>query len=299
MLPMCSPSLLEGPSAIRTPSDLVHATLIHDESLVHIAPEAPSWRSWLQQAGVAGVDSERGPAFQPCRPRHRCRCGGCRRRAGSESSRPTRSGQRPPCGSVRNGDQLEASILFCLSAGPRKPGQHQDLPGMAGRRSRCRSCLNSLHATTFTSTSLSSPHPSRLPRNAIIPNRAVALVAGADVVAASSFPVAGRTPGCVDLPGPVGKSAALNRSRFSHKSARYVHKSTRPWAHVICSEVVMGMYRTRQKNRCDAEKARQKFLTHACLHSQNSIAVPIRQLLSGCLFVEFQCSPIAWRSEPR
>ncbi len=63
MLPMCSPSLLEGPSAIRTPSDLLHATLIHDESLVHIAPQAPSWRSWLQQAGVAGVDSERGLRF--------------------------------------------------------------------------------------------------------------------------------------------------------------------------------------------------------------------------------------------
>ena len=63
MLPMCSPSLLEGPSAIRTPSDLRHATLIHDESLVHIAPEAPNWRGWLQKAGVEGVDADRGLRF--------------------------------------------------------------------------------------------------------------------------------------------------------------------------------------------------------------------------------------------
>ena len=63
MLPMCSPSLLQGASPIRTPADLRHATLIHDESLVHIAPEAPDWRSWLQLAGVDGVDAGRGLRF--------------------------------------------------------------------------------------------------------------------------------------------------------------------------------------------------------------------------------------------
>ncbi len=63
MLPLCSPSLLEGRSPIRTPVDLLHATLIHDESLVHIAPEAPNWQSWLRQAGIDGVDVARGLRF--------------------------------------------------------------------------------------------------------------------------------------------------------------------------------------------------------------------------------------------
>ena len=60
MLPLCSPSLLRGPSPVRTPVNLQHVTLIHDESLVHIAPD---WRSWLLKASVEGVDARRGLRF--------------------------------------------------------------------------------------------------------------------------------------------------------------------------------------------------------------------------------------------
>jgi LysR family glycine cleavage system transcriptional activator len=63
MLPMCSPALLEGPDGIRTPSDLVRHTLIHDESLIHIAPDAPNWRGWLKTAGISGIDADRGLRF--------------------------------------------------------------------------------------------------------------------------------------------------------------------------------------------------------------------------------------------
>ncbi len=63
MLPMCSPSLLEGPDAIRVPADLRHVTLIHDDSLVHVLPSGPNWRTWLEMAGIKDVDPGRGLRF--------------------------------------------------------------------------------------------------------------------------------------------------------------------------------------------------------------------------------------------
>lgn len=62
VLPVCSPQLLEGPEAIRRPSDLTRHTLIHDESPEN-DPSCPDWASWLRARGVTDVDASRGPRF--------------------------------------------------------------------------------------------------------------------------------------------------------------------------------------------------------------------------------------------
>ncbi len=56
IFPICSPQLLEGPHAIRSPADLRHHTLLHDEG-------HGDWRVWLLSAGVEDVDPTRGPVF--------------------------------------------------------------------------------------------------------------------------------------------------------------------------------------------------------------------------------------------
>ena len=57
--PVCSPALLEGAHPLRGPEDLKHHTFIHDRSM---ASESafPSWRTWLQAAGLADINCERG-----------------------------------------------------------------------------------------------------------------------------------------------------------------------------------------------------------------------------------------------
>ena len=57
--PVCSPDLLEGPNAIRAPSDLANHQLLHT---IWRDAEA-SWRMWLLAVGVEGVDATRGPQF--------------------------------------------------------------------------------------------------------------------------------------------------------------------------------------------------------------------------------------------
>jgi LysR family transcriptional regulator, glycine cleavage system transcriptional activator len=61
VFPVCSPKLLEGPHPLVSPADLTHHTLLHDEVSRH--DESPDWRSWLQAAGIDGVDWRRGPGF--------------------------------------------------------------------------------------------------------------------------------------------------------------------------------------------------------------------------------------------
>ncbi len=60
--PMCSPRLLEGPNAIRSPDDLSKHVLLHNHSMDY-DPEAPTWETWLEAAGAAGVDASRGTHF--------------------------------------------------------------------------------------------------------------------------------------------------------------------------------------------------------------------------------------------
>jgi LysR family glycine cleavage system transcriptional activator len=61
VFPICSPKLLEGTHPLKAPGDLRHHTLLHDE--VSRQDESPDWRSWLQAAGVEGIDWRRGPGF--------------------------------------------------------------------------------------------------------------------------------------------------------------------------------------------------------------------------------------------
>ena len=60
--PMCSPRLLEGPDAIRSPDDLSKHVLLHNHSMDY-DPEAPTWETWLEAAGATGVDASRGTHF--------------------------------------------------------------------------------------------------------------------------------------------------------------------------------------------------------------------------------------------
>jgi LysR family transcriptional regulator, glycine cleavage system transcriptional activator len=59
--PVCAPSLLNQ-SPLRRFADLRHHTLLHD---VNTGAEEPTmtWRRWLRDAGVSGVDPERGVKF--------------------------------------------------------------------------------------------------------------------------------------------------------------------------------------------------------------------------------------------
>jgi LysR family transcriptional regulator, glycine cleavage system transcriptional activator len=57
LLPVCSPSLLDGAHPLRRPADLAQHTLLHALDGVD------DWRLWLHAAGVAGIDPTRGPKF--------------------------------------------------------------------------------------------------------------------------------------------------------------------------------------------------------------------------------------------
>ena len=61
-VPVCNPSLLKGRHALRTPEDLRHHTLIHDDTVPEESGR-PSWPQWLKLEGVEGVDASRGPHF--------------------------------------------------------------------------------------------------------------------------------------------------------------------------------------------------------------------------------------------
>lgn len=62
VFPVCSPSLIEGERAIRSPADLALHTLVH-VTWQSAEAEAPSWRMWLKAAGIETIDAERGPRF--------------------------------------------------------------------------------------------------------------------------------------------------------------------------------------------------------------------------------------------
>ena len=54
--PVCAPSVAAGERPLLVPDDLRHAALLHD------APKA-GWRHWCEHAGVEGVDTASGLAF--------------------------------------------------------------------------------------------------------------------------------------------------------------------------------------------------------------------------------------------
>jgi LysR family glycine cleavage system transcriptional activator len=62
VIPVCSPALLDGPSAIKSPDDLSKHTLLHDNSPDN-DESIPEWSMWLKAAGVEGIDGSRGLRF--------------------------------------------------------------------------------------------------------------------------------------------------------------------------------------------------------------------------------------------
>ena len=59
-VPLCSPRLLEGEHPLRSPADLRHHTLLHDDTAYEGRPD---WATWLDAAGVDDVDSGHGIHF--------------------------------------------------------------------------------------------------------------------------------------------------------------------------------------------------------------------------------------------
>ena len=60
--PMCSPRLLEGPDALKTPADLSKHVLLHNHSMDY-DPNAPTWRTWLDAVGASDIDDSHGTHF--------------------------------------------------------------------------------------------------------------------------------------------------------------------------------------------------------------------------------------------
>ncbi|MEX2650720.1 MAG: transcriptional regulator GcvA [Alphaproteobacteria bacterium] len=59
LFPVCSPRLLRGDRRLTQPDDLRHQTLLHYDF-------GESWSRWVQAAGVAGLNTARGPRFNDC-----------------------------------------------------------------------------------------------------------------------------------------------------------------------------------------------------------------------------------------
>jgi LysR family glycine cleavage system transcriptional activator len=62
VFPACSPRLLEDGPPLKTPEDLRHHALIHDQAADR-DPLAPTWAMWLKAAGVTGVPPASGLTF--------------------------------------------------------------------------------------------------------------------------------------------------------------------------------------------------------------------------------------------
>jgi LysR family glycine cleavage system transcriptional activator len=60
-VPVCSTALLER-LPLRTPADLRDHVLIHDETIEENGRRS-LWRTWLQAAGISGVNASRGPRY--------------------------------------------------------------------------------------------------------------------------------------------------------------------------------------------------------------------------------------------
>lgn len=60
--PMASPRIVDGPMPLRTPEDLRHHALLHDDT-GYFANGRMNWDNWLDAAGILGVDTGRGVHF--------------------------------------------------------------------------------------------------------------------------------------------------------------------------------------------------------------------------------------------
>lgn len=60
--PICSPKLLQGERPLRSPADLAHHMLLHDDT-GDLYDNESFWNVWLKAAGVPDIDAKRGPHF--------------------------------------------------------------------------------------------------------------------------------------------------------------------------------------------------------------------------------------------
>ncbi|MCP5419046.1 MAG: transcriptional regulator GcvA [Gammaproteobacteria bacterium] len=58
LIAVCSPTLLQGPKALRQPADL------RSDLLLHVIARMGDWKSWLDAAGVSHIDPLGGSRFQ-------------------------------------------------------------------------------------------------------------------------------------------------------------------------------------------------------------------------------------------
>lgn len=62
--PMCSPALIDGQHPLVAPEDLRRHTLLHIQNDVAMMDVGwPKWADWMKAAGVADVNTSRGPVF--------------------------------------------------------------------------------------------------------------------------------------------------------------------------------------------------------------------------------------------
>jgi LysR family glycine cleavage system transcriptional activator len=66
VFPVCAPSLLNGPRALRRPEDLRHHRLLHDSQLSSAEPSL-HWAPWLRDLGLGDIDPTRGVGFSDAR----------------------------------------------------------------------------------------------------------------------------------------------------------------------------------------------------------------------------------------
>lgn len=59
-IPLCSPDLLKAAKPLKTPSDLRHHTLLHDDTPYE---GRPTWSDWFDAAGIDGINTEHGISF--------------------------------------------------------------------------------------------------------------------------------------------------------------------------------------------------------------------------------------------
>ena len=64
VMPVCSPRLLQQGPPLNSLADLNRHVLLHDAMAEHDGSGA-DWKSWMQKAGITGIDSDKGPRFSP------------------------------------------------------------------------------------------------------------------------------------------------------------------------------------------------------------------------------------------
>ena len=75
VFPVCSPALLNGPTPLRTPRDLLNHTLIHD-CATRLEEEIQTWTPWLRRYGLEDEHPPRRLGFSDSTAVLRCAVGG-------------------------------------------------------------------------------------------------------------------------------------------------------------------------------------------------------------------------------